>query len=183
MAVLSELKQDEVLTPTGVVKAYVGTTAPAGWRLCDGSLISRTTYARLYAVIGDAFGEGDGSTNFSLPDFRGRFLRGVDGGAGNDPDAGSRTASGTNGNTGDAVGSAQGDEMVGHSHFTGMDSVTSGSPSVSDGGGYLKGNSSVSGAFGRIASATTPFEVATRSNPTGNETRPKNVNVTYIIKF
>jgi microcystin-dependent protein len=45
---------------------------PAGWLFCDGSALSRTTYAALYAVIGGSFGAGDGSTTFNLPDFRTR---------------------------------------------------------------------------------------------------------------
>lgn len=48
-----------------------------GWLLCDGSAISRTTYADLFAEIGTAFGAGDGSTTFNLPDGQGRALIGV----------------------------------------------------------------------------------------------------------
>lgn len=58
--------------PTGGLIQYAGTTAPSGWLLCDGSAISRTTYASLFAVIGTAYGTGDGSTTFNLPDLRGR---------------------------------------------------------------------------------------------------------------
>ena len=53
--------------PTGGIVEYAGTTAPNGWLLCDGSAISRTTYADLFEVIGTTFGEGDGSTTFNLP--------------------------------------------------------------------------------------------------------------------
>lgn len=54
--------------PIGAISAYGGDTAPTGWLICDGSAISRTTYADLYAVIGTKFGAGDGSTTFNLPD-------------------------------------------------------------------------------------------------------------------
>lgn len=169
--------------PVGTVKPFAGTTAPNGYLMCDGSAVSRTTYAVLYAAIGDAFGEGDGSTTFNLPDTRGRFLRGVDGGAGNDPDAAGRTASNTGGNTGDNVGSLQADEMIGHSHAAGIDSASSGSPVTSSGNGYIKGGSG-GPAFGRIATPTgTGVEITTRANPTGNESRPKNLNMNHIIKF
>lgn len=47
--------------------------APRGWALCDGSLLSRTTYAALYSLIGVTYGMGDGTTTFALPDLRGRF--------------------------------------------------------------------------------------------------------------
>ena len=95
------------LQPPGMIAPYAGTSAPSGWLLCNGAAVSRTTYARLYAAIGDSFGEGDGGTTVNVPDFRGRVLRGVDGAIGRDPDAATRTAMNTGGNTGDNVGSIQ----------------------------------------------------------------------------
>jgi len=69
-------------TPFGIllgeIKMWATDTAPAGWLLCYGQAISRTTYAALYAVIGTTFGTGDGSTTFNLPDFRGRMPMGQD---------------------------------------------------------------------------------------------------------
>lgn len=62
--------------PTGSQVAWPTATAPTGWLLCDGSLVSRTTYAKLFDVIGITFGSGDGSTTFALPDCRGRFILG-----------------------------------------------------------------------------------------------------------
>lgn len=50
------------------------TTAPTGYLLADGSAVSRTTYANLFAVFGTTYGAGNGSTTFNLPDFRGRVL-------------------------------------------------------------------------------------------------------------
>ena len=61
-----------VTTPTGALHIYGGTTAPTGWLLCDGSAVSRATYADLFGAIGTNFGSGDGSTTFNLPDMRGR---------------------------------------------------------------------------------------------------------------
>jgi hypothetical protein len=69
----------EGTTPTGSMLLFGGATAPAGWLLCDGSTISRTTYAALFDVIGEAYGTGDGSTTFQLPDLRARFPLGADG--------------------------------------------------------------------------------------------------------
>ena len=60
------------VAPTGGMLPFGGDVAPAGWLLCDGSAVSRTTQASLFAVIGVKFGAGDGSTTFNLPDFRGR---------------------------------------------------------------------------------------------------------------
>src|SRR5215469_16888224 len=57
-------------TPTGSFIPFAGATAPSGWLMCDGSAVSRTTYSALYAVIGTAYGAGDGSTTFNLPDMQ-----------------------------------------------------------------------------------------------------------------
>jgi microcystin-dependent protein len=62
--------------PTGVVMAWTTNTPPDGWLLCDGRTVSRTTYARLFNVVGSTYGAGDGSTTFSLPDMQGRVLVG-----------------------------------------------------------------------------------------------------------
>jgi len=66
-------------TPAGVIHPFGGNynAIPTLYLLCDGSAISRTTYANLFAVIGTNFGTGDGSTTFNLPDFRGKFPRGA----------------------------------------------------------------------------------------------------------
>ena len=58
---------------TGEFKFYGRATPPTGWLLCDGSSVSRTTYAALFAILGTAYGAGDGSTTFNLPDGRGRM--------------------------------------------------------------------------------------------------------------
>lgn len=63
--------------PLGTINAFGGATAPEGWMLCQGQALSRTDYKDLFDVIGTAFGSGDGSTTFNLPDFRGEFLRGA----------------------------------------------------------------------------------------------------------
>lgn len=59
--------------PVGGQIPYGGDTAPSGWLLCDGTAVSRTTYADLFAVIGTKYGVGNGSTTFNVPDKRGRF--------------------------------------------------------------------------------------------------------------
>jgi microcystin-dependent protein len=64
------------IAPTGTVLPFAGTTAPDGWLLCDGTEKSRATYAKLFAVIADTYGVGDGSTTFNVPDMRGVFPRG-----------------------------------------------------------------------------------------------------------
>jgi microcystin-dependent protein len=68
-----------LVMPTGAMLEYAGSAAPTGWLLCNGAAISRTVYATLFAVLGTAYGAGDGSTTFNLPDRRGKFGVGVDG--------------------------------------------------------------------------------------------------------
>lgn len=67
-----------MLMPIGSIVAYAGSSAPTGWVLCDGTAISRTTYATLFAAISTNFGVGDGSSTFNVPDLRGRVIVGKD---------------------------------------------------------------------------------------------------------
>lgn len=62
--------------PAGSVAPFSGSVVPDGWLLCDGSAASRTTYSNLFLALGVAHGQGNGSTTFNLPDYRGQFLRG-----------------------------------------------------------------------------------------------------------
>ena len=86
------------IVPPGAVIPYAGSSAPDGWLLCDGSAVSRTTYANLYAAIGTAFGAGNGSTTFTLPDLRGRVaaMRGSGQSVGDTAGADSKTIARSN---------------------------------------------------------------------------------------
>ena len=64
--------------PPGAIISFGASSAPSGWLICDGTAVSRTTYAALFAVLGSTWGAGDGSTTFNVPDLRGQFLRGFD---------------------------------------------------------------------------------------------------------
>lgn len=64
------------LLPVGVIVPYAGSSAPTGYLLCDGSAVSRTTYATLFAAIGTAYGSGNGTTTFNVPDLKGRVPAG-----------------------------------------------------------------------------------------------------------
>jgi microcystin-dependent protein len=155
----------DLFVPTGAVLPFAGSTAPDGFLLCDGSAVSRSTYSALYTAIGVAHGYGDNSTTFNLPDYRGRFLRGRDGGTAVDPNAATRTAMNTGGATGDAVGSIQADDYKSHAHNIGV-------RNGGDGAGS-KARSTTDGA----SSATAATELSG-----GSETRPKNAYVNYVIK-
>lgn len=162
----------EQAAPSGSIVAYGGATAPAGWLLCNGAAVSRTTYAALFAAIGTAHGQGDGSTTFNLPDTRGLFLRGVDGAAARDPDVAARTAAATGGNTGNAVGSVQLDALKSHGH-----SVSNGSTSL----GFNPGSSGTQRVVN--SGAADGNNTVTAQATGGSETRPKNLSVHYLIKI
>lgn len=82
------------LVPPGALVPYAGSTSPPGWLIADGATVNRVTYAALFTAIGTAYGSGDGSTTFGLPDLRGRVPVGVDAGAGRASGAGGRGAAG-----------------------------------------------------------------------------------------
>ncbi len=162
------------VVPPGTVVAYAGATAPDGWLLCDGRAVPRPTYAPLFAAISSTYGNGDGSTTFNLPDFRGRFLRGADLGVGRDP--------------GRTLGSVQADMVGRHGH------------SISDPGhgheihSYVPGSSTTAEAVQYVHNVlgpanTTGGAVLTNvtgisvNDSTGAETRPVNSAVNYLIKF
>lgn len=68
--------------PSGTVMTYAGSSTPSGWLFCNGSAISRSTYANLFAAIGTTWGIGDNFTTFNIPDLRGRAIIGVGQGSG-----------------------------------------------------------------------------------------------------
>lgn len=144
----------------GSIIAWPTNTVPTGYLECDGSAVSRTTYATLFATIGVTYGAGDTVTTFNLPDYRGRFLRSWAHGQSTDPDRGSRTDRG-DGTTGDNVGTKQADEYKSHSH-AGLRINFGVGPRDVPGGANV---SDTTGAAG------------------GNETRPINTTVMYCIKF
>ena len=171
--------------PAGMIVPFAGPAdnIPEGWLLCDGSAVSRDKYANLYRAIGVCWGTGNNASTFNLPDLRGMFLRGVSGESGNDSDADSRIVLTDNGgNTGNNVGSYQGDAIR---NITGSFKT------------FDRGNAYTSGAFNngntrwsaRVSSGNDDnwcpetFLDVSRVVPVGSDNRPKNVYVTYIIKY
>lgn len=152
----------------GTVITTLLNQVPAGYLEMDGSAVSRTTYAALFSRIGIQYGDGDGSTTFNLPDVRGLFLRSWAHGSTNDPDRASRTDRG-DGTTGDYVGTQQAEEVGQHSH-----SLNYTLPVDVGGGGTETAVSSGSGYNAEDQSI---------ANYGGSETRPKNINVLYCIKY
>lgn len=164
------LQQLQSYVPAGSMLDFAGETVPTGWLECDGASLLRASYPALFAAIGTLYGAADG-THFNLPDYRGRFRRGWDHGAGNDPDAASRTASNTGGSTGDHVGTLQLSAMQSHYHDVRCNSTTG---SGTGGGGNFIQDTGV-GVLEK-----------TRTTGTGGvftaETRPVSVTAMVIIK-
>lgn len=164
-------------TPAGTILPFAGeyTEVPKGWLLCDGLEYEKTTYPDLYLAIKSAWGEN--GSKFRVPDLRGVFLRGVNGsrtGTYADPDAGSRPAPYTGGNTNNSVGSFQEDVFSEHHHDI---------PYCV----YDK-NTWATAAINRpLVDDTGPrhevYSGQTTANIGGTETRPSNAYVNYIIKF
>lgn len=94
-------------TPPGVVVDFAGSTAPDGWLLCYGQLVSRITYADLFAAIGETYGAGNKQTTFGLPDLRGRVVAGKDDMGGTAASRLTAAGSGVDGKTINASGGAE----------------------------------------------------------------------------
>jgi microcystin-dependent protein len=154
------------IVPTATVTAFAGSSAPAGWLMCDGSAVSRTTYASLFSAIGTTYGAGDGSTTFNLPNTQGVFVRG----------SGSQTISGVS--YSGTLAAIQGDQMQGHHH------EQYGSTSQTNGYGWAENGPSGSNGTVQIATQIgSPITDGTNGTPrTGAETRPANISLNYIIK-
>jgi len=151
--------------PVGAIMSWPTEFPPYGWLECAGAAISRNDYSNLFGILGVIYGNGDGSTTFNLPDFRGCFFRGWDHGAGVDPDAATRTDRG-DGTTGDHVGTKQADDFKSHYHIIWRKKTVASGTDVS----RIYGSDVGDGSY--------------RSDSTGgNETRPVNVNVMWIIKY
>lgn len=103
----------DLLGAAGMVVYFAQNAAPAGFLKANGSAVSRTTYAALFAAIGTTFGAGNGSSTFALPDLRGEFVRGWDNGRGVDAAR--------------AFGSAQADAFRTHTHAVDPPSTTTSS--------------------------------------------------------
>lgn len=146
---------------TGSITTWPIAAVPIDYLECNGSSELRLDFPDLFNIIGVTYGNVDG-THFNVPDLRGEFIRGFDNTAGNDPDSGSRTNRG-DGTTGDDVGTKQLDEFESHTHS----------------GVVGSGQASVTGAPATLF----PTPLTTIGLTGGNETRPRNVYMMYIIKF
>ncbi len=137
--------------PVGAILPFAGSAAPTNWIICDGSAVSRTTFADLFAVCGTTYGAGDGSTTFNVPDLRTRVPAGFKTG-----DANFGTRGGTGGAATHAITTA---EMPSHTH-TGPSHTHTG-PSHTHGVSAIVVNTAGPGAivenrFSVISTGSTP---------------------------
>ncbi len=156
--------------------AYSTVTESAGWMLCDGRTLAIADYGMLYAAIGNLYNTGnEPSGQFSIPDYRGYFLRMTSTGTTNDPDAATRVLA--NGTTSSEVGSIQQDALQVHQHSY-QQPATPSSPAGQ-------------GATPAVVAVTSELSGTPTDNladppggvRTSTETRAKNVYVNYLIRF
>lgn len=166
-AILAANDTSTILKSLGMVGMQVmwsNSQPPVGWLECNGSSISRITYADLFAVIGTMYGSVD-VNSFNIPDWRGTFPRGWAHGSANDPDRATRTNRG-DGVVGDFLGTKQAHMYGSHQHSitqaVGYAWYVGYPPPGNTGSTYGAYNTSLAG---------------------GNETRPINMNTMFIIKY
>lgn len=139
-----------------------------GWMVCDGRPLPIAPYHRLFAALGCLYGGDYESGIFHLPDLRGTFVRGVDNGAGVDPDLDQRRhPDGSAGYAG--VGSLQWDALQEHQHHYSEPT-----------GGAVSGNAQ---AACNLPATSQPTTDPITGNVSAYETRPRNVAAYYIIRF
>lgn len=146
--------------PSGGLVAFAGSSVPTGWLTCDGTAVSRTTYAALFASIGTTWGVGDGSTTFNLPQLGGRFLRGA--GAITDGQGGDTVA----------LGAFQDDETAPN----GLSNSTSAVSGIAG----TNGTSSISGSTGGETGHSHSSNSATYNGVSGTTIGGSNPDVDYV---
>lgn len=189
--------------PSGTIQAYGGEIdgnpgdptdgealahpPPNGWLLCNGDPLNGidTRYASLYAAIGTSYGGSTASQSFNLPDLRGYFLRGIDTTGARDPDALSRSAMNTGGNTGATVGTFEGEQVQSHNHSITDQQHSHGGTFLRCGAGDQQANQGTGATctFGQQGVDSSYTGITSTNASNGSETRPENVAVNYIIKL
>lgn len=192
------LTSNTSLVPPGTVLPFAGSSAPSGYLLCYGQAVSRTTYAALFAAIGTAYGVGDTTTTFNLPDLRGRVIAGKDDMGGS---AASRLTSATITSGATTLGNVGGAEtetasVSGTASVTGTTSGTlavsatgtSGAPSDTSGlagtgaGGYAPSNTHTHDLT--VAGTTTgTLSLTGTGTISGTSTTTTNVQPSIILNY
>jgi len=157
LVVVTPLKlKNAKFIPSGAVMAFASSGVPSGWLKCNGQAVSRTSYSELFEILGTAYGAGNNSTTFNVPDLRGEFIRGWDDGRGVDG--------------GRVINTAQGDLIKSHTHNLDYYQHTR----IEVFGGSETNIQGVEGGSG--------FKTTSSGTNTGVETRPRNIALLYCIK-
>lgn len=151
----------------GDVKQSLRNANHGNWFLCNGQAISRTQYPILFSIIGTGFGAGDGTTTFNLPDYRGKFLRGL------------------GGNSAANIYKTQAEGLPNIAGEFDADEITHGRTSTVSGAFYSKSSSYPNTGTGTSGSALAIGFDASRSNPiygASEHVTPINQAVNYFIR-
>jgi microcystin-dependent protein len=160
-----------VSVPVGTIYIFSGNIIPSGYLFCDGELVSKTTYASLWTVIGHTYLGGKfnpPSSFFFIPDLRGLFIRGIS----------INTTYGVT--TGASLGTYQSQSVQKHSHK--YDKVNSSIQVTSSSNLGAKSSVWDDSTF-RTNTGSTIFDDNLFANTLTDETRPHNISMNYIIKF
>jgi microcystin-dependent protein len=169
----AKIASSVIFVPSGIIMPFGGTSAPTGYLSCDGSAISRTTYSTLFTAIGTTWGTGDGSSTFNVPDLRASFLRGTG-------SHGSSTMANGSAFSAPSVGSFENDQFQSHFHDFNRGETNE---AVASGTRMTHGNNgdAVSSTT-NVGLPTTDTINSTGTPRNGDETRPFNASVLYVIK-
>jgi microcystin-dependent protein len=134
---------------TGLIVPWGNDSTPSGFLDCDGTAVSRATYANLFAVIGTTYGIGDGSTTFNLPDLIDKVVLGKSANKALASTGGANTVTNT-GNLSGTVGNTTIDSntLASHLHSMRLGSSGGGTPMAFDDFGAFGGGSTSSGSTG-----------------------------------
>ena len=175
---MTVVTQNKIDILVGMIAPFGMSSVPTGWLACDGSTVSRTTYADLFTAIGTTWGAGDGSSTFALPDLEGAFLRGTG-------SNGTHNMADGNDFAGPSVGSFENDQFQGHYHnvqFKDDSNYFNPSGTQPTSAGAQRYHEGTSGSQSLQANAS--ISDGTNGTPrAGDETRPFNAGVKYCIKY
>lgn len=207
MVSLANIRAQGGASPVGSIAPFGAGSAPSGYLACDGSAVSRSTYAALFSVIGTTYGSGDGSTTFNLPNTSGLFLRGqgsqvISGKTFNGGSVGNKQADGTSINglgistvSTPSLSLANTDLTHTHSYTDLTTSFTTAAVNSGINGdiGFTAGYNpfqaseadTTSSALGAHSHTITPSitSVVTSLSSAASQTRPAHLTMAFFIKF
>ena len=141
------------IVPSGTIVGYGAASAPTGWLLCNDAAVSRSTYARLFAVIGTGYGAGDGSSTFNVPDLRDKVPLGK----------------GTNNDTlGTTTGSAAASSVLASASKTGVTTAASNTGTANTGTGNTGTGNTATGTTDDNTATTAASNTGTGTTGTAN---------------